>query len=339
MDDFSNRAELISLFEYAEEAIRLAKLHGTRPTMKNYEIWYNYAMGNNTKLVNGVNEIINAEGQFSLYDFEQIHNEISSGSKDQAVASIKLNSEMEDILELVQGHLQTSEHFTGSLDQNIEFLGNNPGAKQIVQSIKILVAENLKMRENTDDLVQNLNQSKMQVEEMQTTLKKSQENEFKDGLTNMHNRRYFDMMLAEAISRAREDNHDMCLVLCDIDNFKKLNDTFGHLIGDEVLRFIASTLMKNVKGRDTSARYGGEEFAFILPNTSITNAAILMENIRGQIESAKLTLTKRKQSIGTVTASFGIAQFCDTDDPQELIRRADTNLYEAKKKGRNRVVS
>ena len=130
----------------------------------------------------------------------------------------------------------------------------------------------------------------------------------------------------------------MCLVMGDIDRFKGINDTFGHQIGDEILKMFAKLLSSNVKGRDTVARFGGEEFAIILPETKLADAEHLTESIRIQLEGKELAVNNSGAPIGKITASFGIAQLGERDDADTLIQRADARLYEAKCAGRNRVV-
>ncbi len=326
----------------ADEAFRLAKNHQFSPTPKAYELWHIYVVGKNCALNKHMDSILRSKGKISDYDFEQIHGEfISNKEKNSShydMTSSKLDRQMDGILNTVQEYATSSEYFSGTLDKNIDSLKEDTSPEQVVQTIKDLIVENAAMRDSSTNLMENLNESKKQVLEMRASLKKSQENEMKDALTNMHNRRYFDMMLSEAITDAQQEKTPMCLIMADIDYFKKLNDNYGHLIGDEVLKFVASLLMKNVKGQDVSARYGGEEFAVILPLTEMEGAKKLMENIRVQMESANLILTKGQKSIGKVTASFGIAQFQDSDESLDLIQRADAKLYEAKNAGRNCVV-
>ena len=126
-------------------------------------------------------------------------------------------------------------------------------------------------------------------------------------MTSLNNRRCFDINLAKEIADAHALSSQMCLVMGDIDNFKAINDTFGHQIGDEILKMFAKLLTQNVKGRDTVARFGGEEFAIILPETALADAARLTENIRAQLEEKELALNSG-EPIGKITASFGVAQ-------------------------------
>ncbi|MCP4073355.1 MAG: GGDEF domain-containing protein [Hyphomicrobiales bacterium] len=322
-----------------DEAFRLANIHQVSPTPKAYETWYTYVAGKNVELNDFLNPIVNSGEVISDYDLKNIHDKYVSPSNPdsihQGAANYNFSREMDDILNVIQTYLTSSEYFSGTLDKNFDALSDDPSPKQVLQTIKNLIVENSVMRDNSANLMKNLNTSKRQLLEMQSSLKKSKQNEMKDALTNMYNRRYFDMLLADSISDAAESDTPMCLVMVDIDNFKKLNDRYGHLIGDEVLKFVATLLMKNVKGQDIPVRYGGEEFAIILPDTKIANAMTLMERIRILLESAKLVLTKRQQSIGKVTASFGIAQIHSSEEPDELIQRADAKLYQAKDAGRN----
>ncbi|MEJ1392387.1 MAG: GGDEF domain-containing protein, partial [Candidatus Sedimenticola sp. (ex Thyasira tokunagai)] len=160
-----------------------------------------------------------------------------------------------------------------------------------------------------------------------------------DPLTGLSNRKVFFETLEETIAAATEEaGADFCLVMLDIDHFKNVNDTHGHLVGDKVIRFVADTLKKNTKGRDTAARYGGEEFTLLLPQTQTTGAVALSESIRNTIADTSLVHSKNKTPIGQVTISAGVALFRPGDTPTELIERADNALYYAKKHGRNQVV-
>ena len=124
--------------------------------------------------------------------------------------------------------------------------------------------------------------------------------------------------------------------MADIDHFKRINDTFGHQVGDDVLRYFAGLLKKSVKGRDVVARYGGEEFAVVLPATSMANARGLIERFMQELAGADLVVADGKTPVGKLTSSFGIALAGSKDSADALIKRADEKLYEAKRTGRNR---
>jgi diguanylate cyclase (GGDEF)-like protein len=160
-----------------------------------------------------------------------------------------------------------------------------------------------------------------------------------DGLTGLFMRRYFDARIEEEIERSKRYGTAFSVVMMDVDDFKLLNDTHGHLIGDRVLRGIANVVKSQMRGVDTAARYGGEELALILPRTEMVNAYNVGERIRAAIAELRITTdTDPSQSL-RVTASFGIASYPESKarDGEDLVRRADRALYRAKKTGKNRV--
>ena len=158
-----------------------------------------------------------------------------------------------------------------------------------------------------------------------------------DGLTGLFVRRYFDARIAEEFERGKRYRTPFAIVMIDIDDFKHLNDTHGHLGGDRVLREVAAIVKGQMRGIDTAVRYGGEELALILPGTDMLAAYTQAERIRGAI-AGKPRAVSTDQEV-TVTASFGIAAFPEVPvtTSEELVRMADEALYRAKKMGKNRV--
>jgi diguanylate cyclase (GGDEF)-like protein len=160
-----------------------------------------------------------------------------------------------------------------------------------------------------------------------------------DGLTGLFMRRYFDARIEEEIERSKRYGSSFSVVMVDVDDFKHLNDTHGHLIGDRVLRSIANVVKSQMRGVDTAARYGGEELALILPRTEMVNAYNVGERIRGAIAEMRVTTDGDPSRTLRVTASFGIASYPESKarDGEDLVRKADRALYRAKKTGKNRV--
>jgi diguanylate cyclase (GGDEF)-like protein len=151
-----------------------------------------------------------------------------------------------------------------------------------------------------------------------------------DGLTGIANRRTFEQTLARELSRAERNGEQVTLVMLDVDQFKNLNDMYGHQTGDEVLKAIAASLVHNCRDFDTPARYGGEEFSVILPSCSVAESLIAAERLRKGINQADLPIP--------ATASAGVATYpTHAGEPDALIRAADEALYESKRGGRNRV--
>jgi diguanylate cyclase (GGDEF)-like protein len=152
-----------------------------------------------------------------------------------------------------------------------------------------------------------------------------------DSLTKAYNRLKFDEIIEREINRSKRYDQVLSLIAFDIDHFKTVNDNFGHLFGDYVLKTIVNLTKDNIRGVDYLARWGGEEFMIILPETGLERAEALAQRIKEEIENYKFN------KIVKVTVSFGVAQFKKDDSEDTLIKRADDALYKAKNKGRNRV--
>jgi diguanylate cyclase (GGDEF)-like protein len=157
-----------------------------------------------------------------------------------------------------------------------------------------------------------------------------------DGLTQVYNRRYFNEALEREFNRSKRYGRALSLIAFDIDHFKKVNDTHGHLAGDNLLRHLASAVRSRLRREDIFARTGGEEFAILLPEIALEGARITAEKARRIVEQTPLAFDKQTISC---TVSFGVAMSEDADSSAEdLYKRADERLYDAKLAGRNRIV-
>lgn len=167
--------------------------------------------------------------------------------------------------------------------------------------------------------------------------KKLVEKNMRDGLTGIYNRRFLDTKIVEEFNRHKRYARPFSLIMCDIDHFKKINDTYGHQCGDTVIKHIASKIGSMIRETDFLVRYGGEEFCCLLPEADIQAACNLAERLRLAIEQDEIVYDTQRLKI---TLSFGAASMNDRIESHEaLLRNADEALYEAKKSGRNRVVS
>ena len=153
-----------------------------------------------------------------------------------------------------------------------------------------------------------------------------------DDLTGAYNRRRFREVIKYEVHRAVRYADTLSLIMFDLDHFKKINDTYGHNVGDEVLKTVADIVKDNIRVTDIFARVGGEECTVLAPAIGLEGAKVVAEKLRKSIESHAF------ETVGTLTASFGVAEFKTDEAIDALIKRADNALYEAKKHGRNRVV-
>jgi diguanylate cyclase len=250
----------------------------------------------------------------------------------------RLDRELAAALKLIEAHLLASGQYSESLVEADRSLRVSASPEKIRAIARALIEANEKMRRETTELSQNLEKSRRQVVELSSRLLEAEQIGMRDPLTALANRRSFDVNLAKEIAEARARGTPMCLIMADLDHFKKVNDNFGHPFGDRVLQRFGELLTRNIKGRDTAARIGGEEFAIILPQTTIASAVVLVEQIRAKLETQQWKNAQNGQLFSGITASFGIAGLGGKDHPESLVKRADALLYEAKRGGRNRVV-
>lgn len=263
--------------------------------------------------------------------------------------------------------LQTQDEMTDNLEDNIRFVEKDLGsdlnvidkAGEIEQILKeegiifpgkpfnkFLEAFDSKITDKQDKL-QNMTASykkiekelaeyKKEVNTLNVNINKYREETITDHLTGLHNRKYLDIKLDEEINRFSRHKQPFCILLLDLDDFKIINDSYGHVIGDQVLKHLAGIIKKHIRKTDFSFRYGGEEFLVLLLNTNIENAMKVAEQIRSKVASTNFTL-KEKEFATTIT--IGVAQYIAGESLESLIERADKNLYKGKNNGKNKVIS
>ena len=246
--------------------------------------------------------------------------------------------EIEQVMAMIGAAAGSANSYTESLADVTQKLGHtkdNDGLRSIVEG---LVQAAKEMEKNNKALEARLTASKSEITQLQEHLETVRNESLTDPLTQLANRRYFDDSLAKAIEDSFTKHEPLSLMMTDVDHFKKFNDTFGHLTGDQVLRLVAMSLKQNVKGQDIAARYGGEEFAVVLPNTVLRSALTVADHIRRAVMMKELMKRSTGEHLGRVTISIGVAQLRKGDTVQTLIERADNCLYAAKRSGRNRVI-
>jgi diguanylate cyclase len=198
-----------------------------------------------------------------------------------------------------------------------------------------LVQETALMQATTAGLVQRFAERLREVERLSQDLERAQSEALLDPLSGLKNRRGFERAVHTIFASGEAE--EVALLLVDVDRFKTLNDTYGHLLGDKVLRAVAHILQTNIKGRDVAARLGGDELAVLLPGTSERGAEILAEQIRVAVAAGRIHRADGQDLKGIVTVSIGIAVGKPTESFEALVERADAALYRAKREGRNRV--
>ena len=328
---------------YANSALDLLKRASVPPYPQFYELLYTYATGVNPALNARINSIFR-EGDPSVDISERLYNEFlraQDASERVSTVSERMSHRIESMHTAIDSAITTANSYSATL----QVAGGDLASSQVsevnfVRDVATnLLVETRRMQEANNSLERNLEAAREDIAALQRDLEDVRREALLDPLTKIFNRKAFDDGLVRATLAARDDKAPLCLLLLDIDYFKRFNDTWGHQTGDQVLRLVAMTLKSNIKGKDIAARYGGEEFAAILPATDLEGAVIVAENIRKAIQAKELLKRSTNEKLGRVTASFGVALFRPDDTPSSIIERADRCLYAAKHNGRNLVVS
>ena len=255
------------------------------------------------------------------------------------LAGQQLEDELGALFKVLRDHIEVSGKHSNELVRANRVLPTLTTVEQVRSVVHALINENTKVQNEVASLNVRLQHSQSQITNLRSNLTESQKLGMHDALTQLKNRHWMQANFAKEVKAAADADMPLSLIMADIDHFKRINDTFGHAVGDEIIKRFGELLSKNIKGRDTAVRYGGEEFLVVLPNTKLDGAAYLGEQIRTELDTKRWMHHKTGQPIGKVTASFGVAQLRSGEKPEALVDRADTYLYEAKTSGRNRIVS
>ncbi|GAB4361059.1 MAG: GGDEF domain-containing protein [Oricola sp.] len=323
----------------AAAALQLAETYNTPPVPTTFAVWYAFAAGRPETLQREIRKLIDTGGTVSSYEVEQLyHSHLSMTEeqrREQEIAGYRLDHELNKAVGLVQRHMEANDRLAGSIRKSASMMSRDATPAHLFDAVDEILAANSRMRVESARLGHSLEQIRKEVRNLAASLEQARRNEFRDSLTNIANRRYFDRALPRQLREAHTNRWPICLAFADLDHFKSINDKYGHLVGDDVLRYFAALLQKNVKVRDIVARFGGEEFAILLPLTKLADAKTLIERIKTELDQANLVVSKDRHSIGKVTSSFGIVQARPGEEADDFIKRADEKLYEAKNAGRN----
>jgi len=326
--------------EYMRLAIPLMKKHGIAMTPANYAVWYEYVAGKNAALTDAVEESIEDNQPLTDKDSRQLYERFFDREKDQA-ALLEMRQDIRRILTEVLTFLANgaaaSEKNGNNLKDIIGRFHPDMSQDEMHSIIDDVLSETKLLTSSTDLLAERLNTVVAEMRDVKKDLDEAKREAKTDTLTKLANRKAFDDVLAKVTHDSDKNGNEVCLIFCDLDKFKLVNDTHGHLVGDQVLRVVANTLKNAVKRRDLVCRYGGEEFSIVLLNTSLQNAKKLAENIRVEIASTRVQRKDTQQSLGKITMSFGVAHYFPSEGTESFLQRADRALYMSKRKGRNAV--
>lgn len=327
---------------YAEAALAQMQRHAIAPTPANFAIWYEYAAGSNPGLHRALAPVVSGALRFSPQLAGELRERFLRGgpeSDELHAAGQRLQQIMVQMLRHIGDAGRDNSHYAHELATLSGELARAPSVEEVTGLVGRMLTATQRVMQRNRELESELSLSTQEISELKRHLEQTRRAALTDPMTGIANRHHFDSQLERDARLAEERGEPLSLLLIDVDHFKRFNDAYGHLMGDEVLKVVARTLKANLKGRDTAARYGGEEFAVILPQTTLAQAVLVGEHVRRALATHSLTNRRTGQNFGTITVSVGAAAFRPCERLSDLIERADRALYAAKRQGRNRVLA
>lgn len=329
-----------STLAWANNAMILMADNGIPPTPAHYQVWYTYASGEVPALNHLVDERKSQKGALSAAFSQQLYTRFFTGAEHEALMQ-QTNQHIQSELDAVISKLRSAETDTSHFGNVLSGYSDDIAGATDIHGIKSFVTELLKetkeMEHKARTLESELKSSSDEINRLKNNLEVARNEALTDQLTGVGNRKLFDKTLVVAAEEANSRRHGFSLLFGDIDHFKKFNDTWGHKLGDHVLKLVAMQ-MKNIVGeRGTTARYGGEEFAIILPKVALADALTMAESLRLAISSKQMKTKTTGVTIGRVTMSFGVAEYIPGEEIDAFVERTDGALYAAKAAGRNRA--
>jgi diguanylate cyclase len=324
--------------EYLRLALAFLGSHKLAPNPVNFALCYDYVAGRSVALREALDSVL-AGGRFSAEAAHDLYRRFIWDDNKQQLENIR--SELRTLVtETITGVTQAktqAEQSSESLAAKSADLERGPSLEEVRRILGEVVGETRGIAHNGQLLKQMLDDTRREVETLRDELEQTRQQVSIDALTGLKNRRAFEAALQEACDHAKDPATTLSLLLVDIDHFKNVNDTYGHLIGDKVLRSVSTLLSANIKGKDTVARMGGEEFAVLLPETPLANAERVAEVLRAAIERSRLKRLDTGETVGRVTVSIGVTAYRPGESHDDFVGRADKALYLSKKAGRNHV--
>lgn len=328
--------------EISQRTLDFMLTSGVVPNPQNFELFYTYCSRRDYKLNSALDQTLRDGLPLAKTTLRQIRNEHSRGpDNEQRLAKLgeNLANETGEFVKTVHTAIETAQDFGASLDGVNSSLADCQDPEKLRLVLSTLTDHTKRMEQTNQAVESRLSDSQEQIAELQNDLQSLRTEVLTDPLTGIANRKQFDETLDSEVAFARDSSTPLCLFMVDIDNFKDFNDTYGHQIGDAVLKLVASDMAERVKESHIVALYGGEEFAVILPQTELDGGMEMAESIRQSIMGRELVKKSTGKNLGAITVSIGVSEIDPNDTADSLVGKADANLYAAKRNGRNQVVS
>lgn len=326
-------------FATLKQTIPLLLKHKIPAIPTNYALWYTYAANKTPGLTAAVDEVVEHNTPLSVARTEDLYRTHVAQKQDMSVWQLRqsLEAMVIELSQSVQDTRQETNSFKSTMDTCMDDLAKvekeGLSIEEVMDLVRTLVQQTKNIRGTTLSFNSALIDAEQEITRLRSQLQQSQHQALYDALTGLCNRRYFDDELASHALKP-----DVCLILADLDHFKQINDSHGHVMGDLVLKATAKKLQAMCRDGAQAFRFGGEEFAVIVPDSSVSKARQMAETMRRAVEKIAVRDKRSGKILGGITASFGVAKLQKGMNPLALIELADKHLYDAKNLGRNRVL-
>jgi diguanylate cyclase len=326
-------------YDVARRAIEVMQAHRVWPTVRNFELWVHYVSENSSPLAVEIDRLLAAGEAITESLGEALAAQYLPEARlngDILEAGDVLSKELQSVTAAIESAQKSSEQYGQELATASERLEGEHAApvKAVVEG---LATATRKVRGENAVLESQLAETTAELGRLRESLDQVRRDAMTDGLTNLTNRKAFDEHLAQVCEHADAEGEAVTLAIIDIDHFKHFNDAWGHQIGDQVLRYVASVIGRLGATPRVAARYGGEEFAIIFPAESGRIALAVLEEIRLEVSSRALKRRSTNEDLGAITVSAGFAERLAGETTMSLVERADAALYVSKHAGRNRT--
>jgi diguanylate cyclase len=334
-------AQLEHTHSFMRLALPLMSKHNVPITPPNYTVWYNHVSGMNDELSREIEQNIQTGTAFTAEVNERLYRCHCARGDEGEILKLRegLQQVLLAILKDVAGLSGQTERYENVVATSVAQLSTETDAGNIGRIVGDIIAETREMLSFGQSLQKKLAQTNAELQAIQKEFEQVKSEAMSDFLTGAPNRKAFTDTLSRMMTDPDATEKGLCLLMVDIDHFKRFNDRFGHIVGDEVLKFVAKRVKSLLKGRDFLARFGGEEFVALLPCTDLAGAAAAAENIRKFFAESKLKTALTKDTLGSITISIGAASHRPGEKADQFIERADRALYKAKTRGRNCVAT
>lgn len=324
----------------AEKAMRAATEQRVPPTPQNFHVWFKYALGMPVELKRTIDILITSKRKFDAATNRDLYlTYVGSKGTDDAVAH-QVSQQLHTVLESAQEFLNAAIADNRTQIEAINKVADRSEAGVDPRLlVKTLMNELGKAATRAAKLEAQFVEKSRELDVIRESLSQSEARARTDALTGLPNRHALEEFFRAAQTEAMEQDRPLSALLIDIDHFKRFNDNFGHVVGDQVLRLVAKALQAGVRENDLAARYGGEELIAILPGADLAVCTAVAERLRRAIAEGKIIRRSTGEELPGITVSIGVGQFQLGESMEDLIDRCDRALYQAKKRGRNLVVT